>query len=102
MKTDFVPAIIMLLAGLVDSVISIYYKQDLYSFSKRLLLVLVIFYILGYIVKIILDINFPDEKKKKEASNEESEESVDSEEGEESDIENIETNEETEEDNTEE
>ena len=102
MKTNFVPAIIMLLAGLVDSVISTYYQQDLYSFSKRLLLVLVIFYILGYIVKIILDINFPDEKKKKDASDEETEESVDSEEGEESDIENIETNEETEEDNTEE
>ena len=37
MKTNYVPAIIMLLAGLVDSVISIYYKLDLYSFTKRLL-----------------------------------------------------------------
>ena len=55
MKTNYVPAIIMLLAGLVDSVISIYYKLDLYSFTKRLLLVLVIFYILGCVVKIILD-----------------------------------------------
>lgn len=59
MKTNYVPAIIMLLAGLVDSVISIYYKLDLYSFTKRLLLVLVIFYILGCVVKIILNINFP-------------------------------------------
>lgn len=59
MKTNYVPAIIMLLAGLVDSVISIYYKLDLYSFTKRLLLVLVVFYILGCVVKIILDINFP-------------------------------------------
>lgn len=55
MRTNYVPAIIMLLAGLIDSVISIYYKLDLLTYTKRLLLVLVIFYILGIVVKIVLD-----------------------------------------------
>ena len=59
MDTKKIPAIIMLTAGLIDAVISIIYQTDLLSFTKRLLFVLVIFYILGIGVKIILDINFP-------------------------------------------
>ena len=80
MKTNFIPAIIMLLAGCVDCVISIYYGQDLYSFLKRLLLVLVIFYILGYIIKIILDINFANKKLDKDTLENESDEVSDSDE----------------------
>lgn len=57
MRTNYVPAIIMLLAGLVDCIMSIYYKLDLFSFTKRLLLVLVIFYILGIVIKIVIDKN---------------------------------------------
>lgn len=58
MKTNSVPAVVMLLAGLIDCVVSIYQRLSLLDFTKRLLLVLVIFYVLGCIVKIILDMNF--------------------------------------------
>lgn len=58
MKTNSVPAVVMLLAGLIDCVLSIYQRLSLFDFTKRLLLVLVVFYILGCVVKLILDINF--------------------------------------------
>lgn len=58
MKTNGVPAVIMLTAGLVDCVLSIYCRLSLWRFTWQLLLVLVIFYVLGCIVKIIIDCNF--------------------------------------------
>lgn len=88
MNTKNLPAIIMLIAGLIDSVISIYYRLDMLSFTKRLLFVLVIFYILGIGVKIILDKAFPvmtDEE------TEEAEESEETDESQEEDLENIDT-----------
>lgn len=63
MKRNYIPAIIMLSAGLIDCIFSLYYKLDLMAFTKRLLLVLVIFYILGVVVKLIVDINFPTDVK---------------------------------------
>ena len=59
MKTNSVPAVIMLTAGLIDCIVSIYQRLSLFDFTKQLLIVLVIFYLLGCVVKLILDINFP-------------------------------------------
>ncbi|MDD6056684.1 MAG: hypothetical protein PUB98_00250 [Clostridiales bacterium] len=60
MKTRTIPALIMLLAGAVACVAGIMAKLEIVSFTKMLLIVLVVFYILGCIVKIVLDRNFPE------------------------------------------
>lgn len=48
----------MLLAGLVCSIISLRQGVDLMSFTTRLLTVLVVFYIIGAILKVILSCAF--------------------------------------------
>ena len=58
MKTKQVPAIVMLTAGFVTCVISIMQHMEFGRFLKILLLVLICFYILGCVVKVILDKNF--------------------------------------------
>lgn len=60
MKTNNVPALVMLTAGFIDCVIAIRTGQSLLSFTRQLLIVLLIFYILGSIIKVILDRNFND------------------------------------------
>lgn len=56
MKTKCVPAIMTLSAGLIDCIISIYCHLDSLAFLKRLLLVLILFYLIGWILQFILDI----------------------------------------------
>ena len=60
MKTNNVPALVMLSAGLVDCVIAIKMGHPLWPFTRQLLLVLIIFYILGSIIRVILDRSFQD------------------------------------------
>ena len=60
MKTNNVPALVMLTAGFIDCVIAIRTGQSLLPFTRQLLIVLLIFYILGSIIKVILDRNFND------------------------------------------
>lgn len=55
MKTKDLPAIVMLLAGAVYCLIGIRDKVDLWDFTLTLFIVLLVFYILGGIVKVILD-----------------------------------------------
>ena len=57
MKTNGIPAIVMLLAGFVDCLIAIRTHMTLGSFTRQLFLVLLIFYVIGCIVKLILDRN---------------------------------------------
>lgn len=66
MKTKCVPAIMTLSAGLIDCIISIYYHLDSFSFLKRLLLVLVLFYLIGCILQLILDIGMQKMEDEKE------------------------------------
>ena len=74
MKTNSVPAVIMLTAGLIDCIVSIYQRLSLFDFTKQLLIVLVIFYLLGCVVKLILDINFPQMDDEPETEEEDAEE----------------------------
>ena len=63
MKNNLLPSLVMLLAGLVC--------VDLMSFTTRLLTVLVVFYIIGAILKVILSCAFKameDRQKKAEAA----------------------------------
>lgn len=55
MKTRYIPAIVMLCAGFIYCVLSIRKSLGLLEFTKGLLLVLVIFLVIGGVVKVILD-----------------------------------------------
>lgn len=66
MKTKPIPAIVMLVAGFVTCIMSIRYHLELKEFTKTLLLVLIVFYLLGIVVKIILDKNFPQMSKEEQ------------------------------------
>lgn len=54
MRDRFLPALITLIAGAVICIIDIYRKASLLSSLKRLLLVLIIFYIIGLIAKAVI------------------------------------------------
>lgn len=58
MKTKSIPAIIMLTAGLVTCIVGILTHIETIRLVKVLLIVLLIFYVLGCIVKMIIDSNF--------------------------------------------
>ncbi len=63
MKTKSIPAFIMLLAGAIACIAGIVSRLDVAGFVRMLLIVLIVFYFLGCIVKIILDSNFKEEVK---------------------------------------
>ena len=90
MKTKDVPAIVMLLAGGVYCLIGIRYQIPLMDFCVQLLVVLLLFWMIGGIVRMILDRFMGEiEDKAKEEENEEAEEKDaegDSEESEENSI----------------
>lgn len=82
MKTKPIPAIVMLIAGFVTCIISIYTHMELKVFTKTLLTVLIVFYILGTVIKIVLDRNFK-EMKEENVEEEAEEEQPEKEDGEE-------------------
>lgn len=84
MKTKQIPAIIMLVAGFITCVISIFQRLEAGRFLKLLLIVLICFYILGGIVKLVIDKNFapqeeeqPDETVDADAATDEQDENED-------------------------
>lgn len=58
MKTKQIPAIIMLVAGFIACLAGMNAHMEVADFLKMLLIVLVVFYVLGCIVKQIVDKNF--------------------------------------------
>ena len=58
MKTKPIPAIIMLTAGFVACIVGILQHFSFGTYVKTLLLVLIGFYLLGCIVKLVLDKGF--------------------------------------------
>ena len=81
MRIKYLPAITMLAAGAIVSIYDVIHKTELYTALKRLLLVLIIFYIIGLIAKSI--INYTLLNMAKLPSKEEMEESVEEQEDEE-------------------
>ena len=47
MKTKYIPALVMLTAGLIDCLYTMFSGLGLLDFTKRLLIVLIVFYIIG-------------------------------------------------------
>lgn len=88
MKTKQVPAIVMLIAGFFTCIVSIFQHMEVGQFLKLLFIVLVSFYILGCVIKIILDRNFT-ETTNQEASEEADKDAIDSEEDAETNAEDI-------------
>lgn len=82
MKTKTIPAIIMLLAGFIACLAGINAHMEVADFMKMLLIVLIIFYILGCIVKAIVDKNFAEMQEEETTDGEESQEDEASETGE--------------------
>lgn len=74
MKTKTIPAIIMLTAGLIACIAGIIGHMDIVEFTKMLFIVLIIFYGLGSIVKIIIDSNFKEMQEEEATEGEEASE----------------------------
>ena len=71
MKNNLLPSLVMLLAGLVCSIISLRQGVDLMSFTTRHLTDLLVYYKIGAILKVILSCAFKameDRQKKAEAA----------------------------------
>lgn len=78
METKQVPIMITLIAGFVTCIIGFMTQMETKQFVKIWIIVLISFYILGCIAKIVLDKNFKEETEEateEAAENEESEES---------------------------
>ncbi len=70
MRERFIPAIVMLLAGAVTSIINIINKVEVVAGLERLLIVLIVFYMIGLIAKSVITnmiIHAPKEKAEDEA-----------------------------------
>lgn len=79
MKTNYVPAIVMLLAGAVYCVLGLLSNTPLLEFSVQLLIVLLVFYVLGGIIRMVLDHFMGEVGEKKEDSEDNSKEKDNSE-----------------------
>ena len=82
MKTKEIPAMVMLLAGGVYCLLGIYYQIPLMEFSIQLLIVLLVFWVVGGIVRMFLD-KYMGEFEDKTEEEEETEEGASGEETEE-------------------
>lgn len=60
MNTKPIPALLALFAGFVTCIMSFVQHVDIVVFAKRFVVVCVIFYIIGLIARILIDINFKD------------------------------------------
>lgn len=66
MKTKQIPVLLALAAGLITCIISFLNQAGTGRFVRNLCLAVVIFYILGCVVKLILDKSFPIETETEE------------------------------------
>ncbi len=74
MRKKYIPAFITLIAAAITSIINVYNKVDVSTGLRRLLLVIVIFYIVGLIAKAIINKAFSEKPKKEEPEEEQEDE----------------------------
>lgn len=65
MRTRYIPAGVMLLAGAVTCIVSIVQKQESVTALKTLLVVLILFYIIGLVTKFFIEKILRDFKEQK-------------------------------------
>ncbi len=76
MRTKAIPAVVMMIAGFVTCVLSFIQQVPTGDFLKDLLIVLILFYIFGIIIKGILDFVFNREKKAEEPPTDSNQEDI--------------------------
>ena len=76
MRTKAIPAVVMMIAGFVTCVLSFIQRVPTGEFLKDLLIVLILFYIFGIIIKGILDFVFNREKKAEEPPTDSNQEDI--------------------------
>lgn len=81
MNTKQIPGLITLIAGLITCIISIVCQIEVVSFLKSMIWVIIIFYIIGGIIKLVLDKYVPmkDEEEEQEDGEEQQEDQEDEE-----------------------
>ena len=83
MKTKSIPVTLMLVAGAIACVLGFVNRYDTTDFFVMVLMVLVVFYILGSIIKVIIDKNFSevtdDERAEETEESEKMKENIESE-----------------------
>lgn len=80
MNTKLLPAILALVAGFITCVMSFVQNVDIDIFTKRFIVVCVVFFVIGMIIRIVIDMNFkematedgPEKMEKEESEFEES------------------------------
>lgn len=88
MNTKPIPALLALFAGFVTCVMSFVQHVDIVIFAKRFVIVCIIFFIIGMIARILIELNFKDilyPAPEEEPVNEESIENIESKEASEDD-----------------
>lgn len=75
MWTYYLPALIMLIAGAITSIINIINKVELVTSLKGLLVVLIVFYILGLVTRSVVEKTL-EERKKPEVDDTDEDETV--------------------------
>lgn len=76
MREKYIPAFVVLIAAAITSIINIVNRVDVLAGLKRLLIVIIIFYIVGIIAKAVIRKAFT-ERPKKDFSEEDQEEESD-------------------------
>ena len=71
MNTKSIPACLALLAGFVPCVISFVQHVDTVVFAKRFIIVCIIFFVIGTVASVIININFKDMEEEAEPEGEE-------------------------------
>ena len=74
MNTKYIPAIVMLIGGLIDCIFAIINHLNLFDFTLELLIVLVVFLVIGECVRYVLDRNLNNFSDKNEEDDEEMDE----------------------------
>lgn len=83
MNTKPIPALLALIAGFVTCIMSFVQHVDIVVFAKRFIIVCVIFFIIGMIARMLIELNFKDilyPEPQEEAVSDDSIENIESEE----------------------
>ena len=73
MNTKSIPACLALAAGFVTCIISFMQHVDTVVFAKRFIIVCIIFFVIGTVASVIINMNFKDMEEDGEADSEEGE-----------------------------
>ena len=65
MNTKPLPAILALVAGFLTCIMSFVQNVDLVIFAKRFIVVCIVFFVIGMVIRIVIDMNFKEKNEEK-------------------------------------